>query len=187
MIHALTLGLLLPASALATLPPPPVVNGSETDDYPAVGTIVAEDGGDMSGSFCSGTLVDSNWVITAAHCVEAINEDYSRYNVYFVIGGDLTRGEIDDYALGGTAPGLRAPAHRQASPIPAQRQLGTRSGTCGPGRAAAAAPPRLQKEPVGHRRRPGLHPAALRPELSRLGQEEHHAAARTQFQLQLQG
>jgi secreted trypsin-like serine protease len=99
VIHALALSLLVPTAALATLPPPPIVNGSETDDYPAVGAIVAEEGGYMYGSYCSGTLIDSNWAITAAHCVEAINEDYSRYNAYFVIGGDLTRGEIDDYAL----------------------------------------------------------------------------------------
>jgi len=99
VIHALVLGMLALPVAIAWTPPPPIVNGSETDDYPAVGALVLEEDGYMYGSYCSGTLVDRNWVITAAHCVEALNEDYSRYETYFVIGGNLLQGEIDEYAL----------------------------------------------------------------------------------------
>jgi|GEM_PF-4888702 len=59
-----------------------IVNGWTTSDYAAVGSLVAvyEEG---VHSFCSGTLVTSNSVLTAAHCVEGMEElmEYDGFEV----------------------------------------------------------------------------------------------------------
>ena len=91
---------MLPALILALSPSalaeeaPPVVNGSTTSDYEAVGVLLACESRGCS-SFCSGNLVEANWVVTAAHCVDAM-ADYDRYgyDVYFGVGiswGDVLR------------------------------------------------------------------------------------------------
>jgi len=82
--------LLLAESGLAT-PPPPVVSGETTAGHPAVGALVVCSG-DRCASFCSGTLVDERWVVTAGHCVEAMEDDYRNLDVRFAVGEDVRWG-----------------------------------------------------------------------------------------------
>lgn len=77
---------------------PPVVLGTPTRDYPAVGAFVAEDEG-YGAVFCSGTVIEDQWVLTAGHCQVAA-ELYADegYDIYFVVGTDVgTSAGVRDY------------------------------------------------------------------------------------------
>ena len=80
----------------------PIVNGTATSRFEAVGVIIAvtEDGRDWY-PFCSGSLIEGDRVLTAAHCL--VDEDYWYSYGYtwfaFVLGTDVDSTDgMDQYA-----------------------------------------------------------------------------------------
>ena len=63
----------------------PIVNGSITSDYMSVGMFAQCWGNQGCADFCSGTLIQYKWYLTAAHCVEGLS---SNDELYVIFGRD---------------------------------------------------------------------------------------------------
>jgi len=68
---------------------PPIVGGITTSDFAAVGAMMACEGATCD-MYCSATLIHNEWIVTAAHCINIL-EDSIGDNVdhYFTIGDDI--------------------------------------------------------------------------------------------------
>jgi len=84
-------------AAASEPPPPPVVNGTTTSSYEYVGVLLACYRGYCQ-DFCSGSLITSDWVLTAGHCVEAIDEFASYGYTDFYVGFGRDVNSLTDYA-----------------------------------------------------------------------------------------
>ena len=69
-----------------------IVGGEDADilDYPWQVALIESSGG-WSWAFCGGSIIDNYWILTAAHCLEDVNEN----NLYVMAGSD------NSYAQGG--------------------------------------------------------------------------------------
>ena len=74
---------------------PRIVGGLPTPAFPAVVGLAVQHQGGLS-TFCSGTLITDTWVVTAAHCVDALH-DYERGGWPIVVwfGSHAPTGAVD--------------------------------------------------------------------------------------------
>ncbi len=77
---------------------PKVVNGTPTTGHDAVIALGMRDGNLIYGPFCSATLVDAYWAVTAAHCIEAMTLDYGKFTPVVVADDDWSDGVVDTIA-----------------------------------------------------------------------------------------
>jgi len=83
--------------------PPPIVGGSTTNAYTEIGGLVAIHPQGYGASFCSATLIDRYWVLTAAHCIYGQDAAQSMsdqgYDIYFVTAANVYNASNNDFHL----------------------------------------------------------------------------------------
>jgi V8-like Glu-specific endopeptidase len=90
----LYLALLASCSSSPTMTPfgaesAPIIDGVPTSSWPAVGALVVVEGATRY-SYCTATLIGSQWLLTAAHCVDPTEAGVPQaYVAHFFVGGDV--------------------------------------------------------------------------------------------------